>query len=314
MSDLRRVEDLTLRLLDEYINDDEREELNRLVSEGDEAARLHVHLIEQEAVLRGYNRDLDLTDATMEHLRRTQADRVSKSVMEEIRELKTPEEPARAAGPSPAGRLRVVVSAAAVVAVAVAAAAIGYHAATLRQKKQKPSETAAQKDTVARINKIESTLRDLQAELKKLAALEQRVLNQVRKTAAKEVHIAQAHAELSKLGRRQQKLVLTLKRGAPAAPAQVGRARSELEKLDALKKRLLQLARETTDAGKQEIMQMLAEIGRKARLLQTAIRVATAARARRILRMRRRKPRAAVRARRAAPPRAFMAASPYDGN
>ena len=314
MSDLRKVEDLTLRLLDEYINDEEREELDRLVSEDDEAARLHVHLIEQEAVLRGLNRDLELTDTTMEHLRRAQADRVSKSVMDEIRELATPAEPAGAAAPSPAGRLRVVVAAAAVGAVAVAAAAVGYHAATVRHGKRKPTERTAHKDTVARINKIESTLRDLQAELKKLAALEERVLDQVRKTAAKEIHLARAHAELSKLGRRQRELVLTLKRGTPAARAQVGKARSELQKLDALKKHLIVLARETTDAGKQEIMQMLAEIGRKAKLLETAIRLATAARARRILRVRRRKPRRAFRARRAAPPKAFMAASPFDGD
>lgn len=322
MSDLRTVEDLTLRLLDDVITEEEREQLHRLVLEDDEAARLHVRLIEQEAALRGFNRTLDLADATMERLRRAQADRVSASVMDEIRKHRdrqaepTPE-PARASVPFLAGRLGVAVAVAAVVALTATAAVIGYHAATHRQPKGKtqpaPIKNVGQsRQTVARIARIESALKDLQAELRKLAAVEERVLRQASQASGSKANIAQAHAELTRIGRRQENLVRTLKRGTSEASGHIGKARSELKKLDELRERLLGLAAEATEAGKQEILRMLSEIGRKTQALHAAIRLATVAGARRALRMRRPRPRAAFRSmknRRKA--KAYMAADAF---
>jgi uncharacterized protein YfaS (alpha-2-macroglobulin family) len=75
MNDFQRVEELTLKLLDDAISEKELEELEILIEQDQKMRKLHIDLIEQESALRGMREELDL----------------SKKIMQRIRELRTNE-------------------------------------------------------------------------------------------------------------------------------------------------------------------------------------------------------------------------------
>ncbi len=68
---MTRIEELTLALLDGNLEPEEEEELERLVDEDEEARAIHLSLLEQEAVIRGERRDLDLSAPVVERVRNT---------------------------------------------------------------------------------------------------------------------------------------------------------------------------------------------------------------------------------------------------
>jgi uncharacterized protein YfaS (alpha-2-macroglobulin family) len=82
--ELRRVEELTFKLLDDDLDAGESEELERLLADP-EAERLHLALMEQEAALRGDRAGLDVADTALERVRRAQGDRVEQGVMAKLR-------------------------------------------------------------------------------------------------------------------------------------------------------------------------------------------------------------------------------------
>jgi uncharacterized protein YfaS (alpha-2-macroglobulin family) len=65
----QRVEQLTFKMLDEPLAPDEAAELDQLLADP-KAAKLHLALIQQEAVLRGGRSDFDITAAALEKVRR----------------------------------------------------------------------------------------------------------------------------------------------------------------------------------------------------------------------------------------------------
>ncbi len=86
MSEMKRIQELTLKLLDEDLSDEESAELEQLVSSNPEAARVHIALIEQEAALRGLRKGFDVTEATLERLKAAIGDRLEDGVLKRIHE------------------------------------------------------------------------------------------------------------------------------------------------------------------------------------------------------------------------------------
>jgi uncharacterized protein YfaS (alpha-2-macroglobulin family)/uncharacterized protein YhhL (DUF1145 family) len=82
--ELKRVEELTFKLLDDDLDAAEGEELERLLADP-EAERLHLALMEQEAALRGARAGFDLADTALERVRRVRSERVERGVMEQLR-------------------------------------------------------------------------------------------------------------------------------------------------------------------------------------------------------------------------------------
>jgi len=82
---MRRVEDLTLKLLDGPLTEEESGELLRLIESDGENAAVYLGLMEVEAGLRGTLEDLDLAGAAMESVRRALAERIEDGVMDTLR-------------------------------------------------------------------------------------------------------------------------------------------------------------------------------------------------------------------------------------
>jgi len=81
---MKRIEELTLKLLDDAITEDEVDELKSLVASDPSAAQIHCDLVDQEAVLRGDHKRSDITEATLQTIRETLNDRIKKRVMDKI--------------------------------------------------------------------------------------------------------------------------------------------------------------------------------------------------------------------------------------
>lgn len=82
---MNRTEELTLKLLDGEITDEEFKELDLLVASDGEAAACHAALLEQEALLRGDKKGIEITEATLGRIRETLVHRIEGNVLAEIR-------------------------------------------------------------------------------------------------------------------------------------------------------------------------------------------------------------------------------------
>ncbi len=99
---MNRTEELTLKLLDGEITDEEFKELDLLVASDQEAAECHATLLEQEALLRGDKKGIEITEATLSRIRETLVHRIEGKVLSEIRKKRSLEKigiPARNAEP-----------------------------------------------------------------------------------------------------------------------------------------------------------------------------------------------------------------------
>ncbi len=83
---MKRIEELTLKLLDGDLAGEEKEELDRLAASDPGAARTQLSLFRLEALLRGSRADLDVTDATMRALKAELEKRMERGVMNVIRQ------------------------------------------------------------------------------------------------------------------------------------------------------------------------------------------------------------------------------------
>ena len=79
------VEELTLKLIDGTITDSELEELEQIVSTSTHAYAIHLSLLEQEAILRGAQRPVDLAEPTLDHIRGMLEQRIEEGVLRQIR-------------------------------------------------------------------------------------------------------------------------------------------------------------------------------------------------------------------------------------
>ena len=97
---MTRLEELTLKLADDDLNDAEARELEALRAAGPEAASAHTRLLEIEAALRGQRETLDLAGPTLAQLRSQLAVSVERGVMQRL-EAEPPPAWARAATIAP---------------------------------------------------------------------------------------------------------------------------------------------------------------------------------------------------------------------
>jgi anti-sigma factor RsiW len=79
---MTRVEELTLRLVDEQITPAEREELVRLVTADRDARRAHLALMTIEATLRGRGQ-VEVSDQVMSRIDEERTSRIVRTVMGE---------------------------------------------------------------------------------------------------------------------------------------------------------------------------------------------------------------------------------------
>jgi len=84
---MNRVEELTLKLADEAIDETELTELRQLVVADDDARRRHVQVLEIEAALRGGYAGVDVTDAVMGAIKQRVEERIEEGVMKSVRRL-----------------------------------------------------------------------------------------------------------------------------------------------------------------------------------------------------------------------------------
>ncbi|HEY1192191.1 MAG TPA: WD40 repeat domain-containing protein [Gemmata sp.] len=117
---MTRVAELTLKLLDETLNESEGAELDALTAADPPAEVEHLQLLELEAELRGLLTGLDLVDATLAKVQGAQAERTADAVLSAIRTGAPPVWAARSEGPPPRpNRPRVVWAAVGACAAAV---------------------------------------------------------------------------------------------------------------------------------------------------------------------------------------------------
>jgi hypothetical protein len=124
---MTRIEELTLKLLDDSISDEEVDELEALVERDGPGVEDHFLLLEIEAALRGRSRCPDLRQPVVERLRAEMAVRTQQAVLRTIAKLPAPPWQAGPAATDPRGRRRLaraawVLTAAAAVVVLVASA------------------------------------------------------------------------------------------------------------------------------------------------------------------------------------------------
>jgi WD40 repeat protein len=110
---MTRTAELTTKLLDGALSDDECAELEALVTSDPTAAAEHLALLELEAELRGLRTDLDLADSTLARIRDAQAERTADAVLTEIASRPAPAwsktaTPAQPTGAEPARRARLL--------------------------------------------------------------------------------------------------------------------------------------------------------------------------------------------------------------
>jgi DNA-binding beta-propeller fold protein YncE len=117
---MTRTAELTAKLLDAALSDQESAELEGLIASDPAAADEHLALLELEAELRGLLTDLDLADRTLARVREAQAARTADAVLTEIAQRPAPPW----AKPAPSARPRRLRRNVLVAALAACAAAL----------------------------------------------------------------------------------------------------------------------------------------------------------------------------------------------
>jgi len=95
---MSRPEELTLKLIDGIISDQEHEELERLLKDDPEARKVHAALFDVEAALRSRREDFDVAAQTMDRVREAAAVQPSTPIDEQTGDFPTPTIPADARG------------------------------------------------------------------------------------------------------------------------------------------------------------------------------------------------------------------------
>ncbi len=86
---MNKIEELTLRFLDDELSQEEQAELDELVDSDPEAREVFLSLLEQEGALRGLTAGEDVTQATLERIHEQLASRTEEVVMKTIHERET---------------------------------------------------------------------------------------------------------------------------------------------------------------------------------------------------------------------------------
>ena len=118
---MNRVDELTLKLIDGVLTEDERRELERLVADTPEAARSHAALLDLVATLRGEARPPDVTARTLGQIQERITNRIEVGVLHQIRG-RAPLRPSsrRATASKKKGGWWIALAAAALAAIALA--------------------------------------------------------------------------------------------------------------------------------------------------------------------------------------------------
>ena len=82
---MTRIEELTLKLADESLGEDDARELERLLAQNQRARQVHIAILELEVRLRSKRDNLHLTANIMRRLRQGMAESIARDVMSTIR-------------------------------------------------------------------------------------------------------------------------------------------------------------------------------------------------------------------------------------
>ncbi len=304
MSDLERVERLTLRALDGEASEAETEELAALVATDPEAFERHRELLDLEVVLRGEEAPADLAQGTMDRVRRAQADRVSAGVMDRLRKRDSGADPEPAlsavdaverdpgadsapdpdAEPAPARSRRgprLAMAAAAVLALGatlIAGYQLGRRDAEHLPEGPPPPAAAPDPATQARLERAEREVKNLREQIAAQKARQDESQKRVRETGERTRNaIASLRKELDRFVATERDPSAPRGRASASHPSHVASARARLRALTQLRDKVRALQKQAPRPQLQILQRLLAEIAQHVRAVRSVLRIARGA-------------------------------------